>query len=322
MFPRKAAILFNKVSDDPSKDEADVTRQAGAVKGALERLGYSVVETAAGENFYSDVRELANLKPEFVFNLVEAVGGKNSLNYLAPAVLESYGLKYAGCSAEALLTTTDKLIAKRILKSSGLPTPRWATASDTREYREGRAYIIKDVTEDGSVGISEASVVKPENAEALREMLSAGNLFAEEFIEGREINVSLLGKKDFPRVLVPCEINFDGFEKLGRIKIYDYSAKWNEGSPEYAAVKPTTEFETRDSKLLAKLIETSIDCWRLFKLKGYARIDFRIDGRGKIYVLEINGNPCVTPGDSSFMRSAEASGMTFEEIVREIVEAI
>jgi D-alanine-D-alanine ligase len=322
---KTVVVLYNSLSEDASKDVADVILQADAVCDALEKYRCNIFRYAFCGDFGALSEYIEKIKPDFIFNLVEEVSGKGRLGYIIPAYLESKGIPYTGNSAEAMILSTDKLAAKKILSASGLPTAPWVEDSDEYGFEAGEPYIIKIVSEDGSVGITEDSVVKCGDLKELRTKLKKaenefGNpVFAEKYIEGREINVSILGGKSCPAVLTPCEIKFHGFEN--KIKIFDYRAKWENESLEYKGIESDSGFEKKDDNLIGKLKKIALGCWKIFGLNGYARVDFRIDACGRPFVLDINANPCITPGDSSFTRSAESSGLKYCEVVEAIASA-
>lgn len=323
---KSIVVLYNKLQDTPTKDAQDVLCQVDAVFNALKSLGYLVTKLAFDGDFCLLSKGLKASQPSLVFNLVEEVSGKGKLSYLLPAYFESNNIKYTGCSGEAILITTNKIVTKKLLKVSNIPTAPWITEDQDFGFNPSDTYIIKPIDEDGSIGLSQESIVNCKNINELRSILKSvktktgSEVFAEKFIDGREINISILGSKDNPRVLIPCEIKFVGFEDKKIAKIFDYRAKWEEDSFEYQNIKPSNSFEKTDEILLEELKRIALLCWHEFKLSGYGRIDFRIN-EGKPYVLELNANPCITPGDSSFIRSSEKSFLTYEEVIASIISA-
>ncbi len=316
-------VLYNRVSENASTDELDVLLQVDAVASSLERLGYTVIKHA----FSDDLEAIISIKeaePLFVFNLVEAFPGKGKLIFIAPAILECLGVRYTGCSAEAILLTANKVVTKKLLSARGLPTPPWVTADESDGFTANARYIVKAVYEDGSMGLNQSSVVTAESIGKLRQIIKSEEsrtgfeVFAEKFIDGREIHISLLGEKGKPRLLYPSEIKFTGFEERNHLKIVDYRAKWEEDSIEYISTVSSNNIEDCDRALIETLKKISFACWYEFGLKGYARVDFRIDENGNPWVLEINANPCITPKESGFIKSAEKSGLDYTEVIRKI----
>jgi D-alanine-D-alanine ligase len=143
--------------------------------------------------------------------------------------------------------------------------------------------------------------------------------FAEKYIEGREINVSILGENGKPLILPPTEIKFVGYKEKHIYEILTYRSKWEEDSFEYKNAVSSGSFEDGDKTLLKNLEDIAEKCWYEFGLKGYARVDFRIDKNGQPWALEINTNPCITPGESSFIKSAIHGGLDYAGVVSKIV---
>lgn len=318
-------VMFNRITEKASEDEADVLYQVDAVAAALEQLGYEVLRYPFPENPAEMPEELKRLRPLLVFNLVEAVSGQGRLSYLAPSILEALRVKYTGCPAEAIFLTTNKLVTKKLLNSCGILTPAWVTIREGNGFQKGDRYIIKTIYEDGSIGLYHDSIVTAESVFQIRELLGSAHkktsreYFAERYIDGREINISMLEVNGRPLVLPPGEIKFIGYKERNLAEIFDYRAKWEEGSFEYKNTVISNSFDSRDDALLRELERISVKCWWEFGLKGYARVDFRIDSEGKPWVLEINANPCITPGGSSFIRSAMQGGLDYKSVVEKII---
>ena len=206
-------ILYNEISKGASKDEIDVLYQVDAVSDVLEQLGFTVSKHA----FPGSKDMLATLKemnPLLIFNLVETVAGKGKLSYLAPSIFEALDMKYTGNTAEAIFLTTNKIITKKLLVSCGILTPQWITARDESGFSKADRYIAKPIYEDGSIDMDQDSVVTIESIHQAREILNAmeekygEEFFAEKYIEGREINVSILGGNGNLSILPPTEIKF------------------------------------------------------------------------------------------------------------------
>ncbi len=138
-------------------------------------------------------------------------------------------------------------------------------------------------------------------------------LFAEQFIEGREFNISLLAGE----VLPPAEIDFRAFP-AGKPRIVGQRAKWDIGSFEYEQTPRRFDFPAADNRLLQILAELSRRCWELFELDGFARVDFRVDEAGSPWILEVNVNPCLSP-DAGFAAALSEAGIGYDEAVRRIL---
>ena len=109
----------------------------------------------------------------------------------------------------------------------------------------------------------------------------------------------------------PLKLSFIGYKEKHIDEIFDYRSKWDEDSFGSKHAISSCVFDDRDKKLIKNLEDISERCWHEFGLKGYARVDFRIDKDGIPWVLEINANPCITPGESSFLRSAAQGGLEY-----------
>jgi len=145
-----------------------------------------------------------------------------------------------------------------------------------------------------------------------------GSWFAEKYINGREFNLSLLAGADgSPHVLPPAEILFEGYNN-GKPRIVGYRAKWNEDSYEYHHTPRSFNFPAFDESLLIRLKEMAIKCWHLFGLRGYARVDFRVDEKGKPFILEVNINPCLSP-DAGYAAALAQAGISYTEAIERIL---
>jgi D-alanine-D-alanine ligase len=326
-LPNRIVILHGATGQPIPPDEQDVLHQVDATAGALRRLGYEAVALGVSLDFRRMAAALTELRPAGVFNLVESLEGQGRFASLAPALLEALRIPYTGCPAAALHQTTDKLIAKRRMADAGLPTPAWLApheGPDGTPFQPGR-WILKPVCEDASIGLDASAVVCAHNAPGLRhalqhrEALVDLELFAEVFVEGREIRIALIAGPDGVDALPPSEILFVDFP-MEQPRILDYRAKWEKESFEYAHTPWSVEFPPADAPLLAELTDLARRCWELFGLRGYARIDFRVDAGGRPWVLEVNGNPCLTP-DAGFIAVACHHGKDFEWVIRRILES-
>lgn len=318
-------ILYNELSVGAAIDELDVLDQVDAVAASLRHSGYSVSCLPLSRGTGGVAKALLSMKPQLVFNLVEAVASEGKLSYLAPTLLEELGLRFTGSSAETILLTTDKIATKRVLQSLDIATPAWVSLSEAHGFVQGETYIIKAIYEDASVGIGQESLVALSSIGEARRLLmdrrskSSRELFAERYVDGREISVSILGEGGRPMLLPPSEISFIGYAEKNLAKIVDYRAKWDVDSYEYQHTIPMISSRPEDRNLIEDLKALAVRCWDEFGLRGYARIDFRVDRNGKPWVLEINANPCLTPGESGFVQSARASGLAYHHVIARIL---
>jgi D-alanine-D-alanine ligase len=316
---QKVILLINKLSEHPTPDELDVLDQAGAVEASLDDLHIHHVRLFVDLNLETVVRRFQLEKDVVAFNLVESLNNNGGLVYVVPALLESMQVPFTGNPSDALFLTTQKPLAKKILAGKGIPTPAWFNAGDPFNLDPDKTYMVKPSREDASVGINDENVFSGRNPQILDKFRKkwGSHFFVEEFITGREFNLSVVGGPDGPEVLWPAEILFKDFPE-GKPTIVGYAAKWDEDTFEYRNTVRTFEFPESDNPLLESLKTLCHDCWRAFNLRGYVRVDFRVDQQNQPYVLEINANPCISP-DSGFYNAALRSGYTFTQMIERIL---
>jgi D-alanine-D-alanine ligase len=321
---KTVAVLHAHVPENASADEQDTLVQAEAVSRSLSRLGYEPAPVSFDMNLEAVGTRLRSLRPAFVFNLVESVQGLGKLIHLAPSLLDALGFPYTGASTEAMFLTSNKLVAKKLLSASRLATPPTYTLASVAEenFVKGRC-IIKSVWEHASIGMNQNSVFTADSVARLRREINkfrkrfGGEWFCEQYIDGREFNLSVLSGTQGPEVLPPAEIRFDAYPE-GKPRIVDYRAKWKPNSFEYRHTNRSFEFSTEDTILIERLKEVARACWKLFDLRGYARVDFRVDASGKPWILEVNANPCLAP-DGGFPAAASRAGLSLDQVVERII---
>jgi D-alanine-D-alanine ligase len=338
------AILHPAIPDQATLEDQDTLVQVRTVAEALERLGHEPTAVGCTLDLAALRDRLTVLRPDLVFNLVESVDGADSLQYVPAAVLDVLGLPYTGNSAEAVFQTTHKLLAKQLLHLAGLPTPAWLPGDHSECHggagRGGMAEtavarvmpalrppcIVKAVWEHASRGLDDQNVMTEGDAADVEERLrqfaqrTGRPCFAEQFIEGREFNLSILDGPAGPEVLPPAEIDFSAFP-AGKPRIVGHRAKWEDGSFEFHHTPRRFDFPAEDQPLVARLCDLALACWRLFDLRGYVRVDFRVDSQDRPWILEINTNPCLSP-DAGFAAAVAQAGISLEQAVERILEAV
>lgn len=302
---RHILLLHDAFAAEDRLDASDTLVEARAIADTLEPLGYAAAIEPVGLDLTRLERLLDAVRPELVVNLVESLDGRGQLIHVVPALLESRGVPFTGCSASALGLTSHKLLAKRQLLRSAVPTPSVFGAG-----ADDGPWIVKSVWEHASLGIDDSSVVR--SAAAVPAVLEArrgafgGEWFAERFVAGRELNVGLIAAEDGVRVLPVAEIRFEGFP-ADKPAIVGYAAKWHADSFEYRNTVRTFAVEPDLAACAAALAR---ECWALFDLGGYARVDFRVDAAGQPWVLEVNANPCLSP-DAGFAAALATAGIDY-----------
>jgi D-alanine-D-alanine ligase len=321
----KIVILHNAVSSDDSAEDLDTLTQAAAIADSLCRLGHDCTTLPCTLNL-AELREtLLECRPKLVFNLVESLGGTDSLSFLASALLEAVGLPYTGSSSDALFTTNHKLMAKRMMQLAGLPTPDWLSSDgDPAAFSLEPPCIVKSIWEHGSRGLDDGNVIREGDRELIRRRVleftarTGRPYFAEAFIDGREFNVPMLDSPDGPKILPVGEMDFSTFP-ADKPRIISHRAKWHETSFEYNNTPRSFDVYEHDGPLVEDLKRLSLKCWRLFGLRGYVRIDFRVDRAGQPWILEINTNPCLSP-EAGYAAALKEAGLGYDEAIRRIVE--
>jgi D-alanine-D-alanine ligase len=332
--PKRVTILHQQIQEDSLAPDTDVLEQVIAVQQSLERQGHSVKVIPCTMEIDRLPEILNENQTDVVFNLVESLGGTDRLMAMVPNVLDIMGLPYTGSSTKALQDTTNKVVAKQMLLQDGLPTPAWflpvgrndnvlASSVPSKSPRLHKV-ITKAIWEHASFALDDSALATTDGSRtALRNLIQQRQAqvgcpcFAEEYIEGREFNISLIGRQRIPQVLPPAEIEFTGFTS-NMPRIVGYKAKWDTESFEYQHTPRKFDFPAHDRFLLMELTRLSVRCWELFELSGYARVDFRVDRLGRPWILEINANPCLTP-DAGFAAALLRAGIDYDTAMGWIV---
>lgn len=318
----RVLVLHNAVKDTPTADEQDVLTQRDAVIDALQSLGLEAKSLGCTLDLNAVRLAVQEYQPDVVFNLVESLAGTDRLMPLVPLLLDALHVPYSGASSSALLATTNKVIAKKRLRQHGLPTPEWQTIdgnSSSAAWICDSTWIIKPIWEHASLGMDDQAVLVPKDEEDLRgeifrrEQRIGCPMLAERYIEGREFNLSLLAGD----ILPPAEIDFSSYP-VGKPRIVGHAAKWDETSFEYHQTPRRFDYPESDNDLLENLQHLAQQCWSLFELSGFARVDFRVDDDGQPWILEVNVNPCLSP-DAGFAAALSEGSICYEEAIGRIL---
>jgi len=315
---KKILLLHNQIKNH-TPDELDVLAQRDLISNSCLKIGYDVNCLTVGDDLHKTLEKITSAKPDIIFNLVEAIWGKSELIYFAPALLNLLKIPYTGTPLEALFISTNKALAKKIMRLNDLPTADYFSIAELSQLNPDKTYIAKPIWEEASVGISDDYIFNIAETEKLNKIsqLSPTHYFVEEFINGREFNVSILTRGDDAEVLPPAEMIFSSFFD-NKHKIIGYAAKWDEDSDEFKNTNRVFNSADNDIQLKQKLIDICGRCWKNFSLKGYARIDFRVDEDNNVYILEINGNPCIAE-NSGFVAAVKQTGYSVETMVERIL---
>ncbi|HEY6218768.1 MAG TPA: ATP-grasp domain-containing protein [Gemmatimonadaceae bacterium] len=318
----KIVILHADEATEPPIDPV-----LGQVKTALGELGHDATLLAVDAKLEATIDQLRRVEPDLIFNLAESFAGRSALESSIAGLLNLLDLRYTGSSASGLMLAGDKSIATRILRAAGLRTAESATLFRGAVETAGSLHfpvILKPPQEDASIGITSKSVVSSldELFAQMDEMQSefSSPILVEEFIEGREFYVGVLGNQQ-PEALPMLEMDFTGFPS-DRPKIASWSAKWGEDGDERGAEYAGTRSvfpENVGEDLAEQIQQVAIDAFRALRLRDYARIDLRVRPNGEIYVLEVNPN-CYLEREAEFARAALKSGLEYRDLIARIVE--
>lgn len=325
MKPR-VLIAHQVLAADASPSDLDVLDQVAVVKQACAAADWPCEVLEVSLDFHSAHERLQQGGFDVIFNLVESLAGSDQLAELFARLVETLGLPHTGSSADALRLSNDKIRTKELLKSSGLPTPDWRSRSRSGQPIAPLAapYIVKAIGQHASLGLDDASVIR-HNEQSVEDTIAwqservNATCFAEQFIEGREFNLSLIGPAQQPTVLPPAEIEFIDFP-ADKPRIVGYDAKWKADSHEFIGTPRTFDFPPQDQPLVVELKSLAIRTWHTMQLAGYARVDFRVDQNGRPFLLEVNTNPCLSP-DAGFAAAVLQSGSTLDDAIQQIILA-
>jgi D-alanine-D-alanine ligase len=299
----------------PWKTEFDVVH-------TLREEGHEVRVLGIGSELAPIRRTLEEFRPQIAFNLIEAFANVATFDQNVVAYLELIRLPYTGCNSRGLLLARDKGISKKILHYHRVGVAAFEVFPRGRRVRRPRRLtfplIVKSLTLDASIGISQASVVEDdeklgERVRFIHESLETDAL-VEEYIEGREIYVGVLGNQRL-QMLPAWELDFSGMPEEAR-KIATERLKWSlsyQKKHRIASGPATLPPEVqKDVTSVCKRV------YRSLRLSGYARIDLRLRGDGKVFVMEANPNPQLAYGED-FAESAEKAGIRYGPLLERIV---
>jgi D-alanine-D-alanine ligase len=303
---------------------AGVLEAARGVEGACRDLGFAVRTLPAPAAPAELVALLAAERPEVVFNLVESVKGEARFEAAVAWVYELLGLAYTGSPAFALSLALRKDVTNALLRGRGVPIPEGRVLERGDEPLAGLTFplIVKPVREDASHGITLESVCQDEAAARARARYVieryAQSALCEEFVEGRELNVTVLGEGESARTLELMEIDYSGWP-AGQPRLITYNAKWEEESAECKGSVPVPARDLPEG-LAASIRAAALGAYRAVGLRDYGRVDLRVHPERGPLVLDVNANPDLTPG-AGLSKAAAASGVSYVELCAGIVLA-
>jgi len=293
------------------------------VVNTLKELGHTVLPLGLCDDLGVLRRATEQFKPHIHFNLLEEFHGVGVYDHHVVSYLELMKQHYTGCNPRGLLLSHDKSLAKKVLSFHRIRTPGFFVVARGKKVRKPAAFeyplLVKSVSEDASLGITEASVVYDENQLKKRvlgiHLQTDTDALVETFIQGRELYVGLMGNRRV-QVLPIWEMVFKNADP-GSHLIATARVKWDPDHQKKLGV------ETEQAKGLDPAVERQIIsiCKRTYKalsLSGYARIDLRLKDDGTVYVIEANPNPNLSFGED-FAESAEKHGLSYEKVLTKIM---
>jgi D-alanine-D-alanine ligase len=332
--PLRIAVLVHHdlVPPESPPDDSDPWRELRKTEDdvvfTLRSMGHEVLPVGVSNDLGAIDVVIQDSSPHIAFNLLEEFDGYPLFDQHVVSYLELRRLPYTGCNPRGLTITRDKALTKKILHYHGIHVPRFHVfplgLKVKRPRRLAFPLLVKSLVDEGSVGISQASIVETderltERVEFIHRTLSQ-HAIAEEFIDGREVYVSVVGNRQL-QTYTPWELDMERWPE-GVPKIATSRVKWNLAYQQKIGLvtKPAVldEDEQKNRELLERLQRLSKRIYRILDLNGYARLDYRVSSDGRMYLLEANPNPQIAR-DEDFADSAAHSGVPYERLLQKIV---
>ncbi len=307
-------------NDSEDLSESEFKQNLDIIRSILQKNYRHVYQLGFRKDIRTVIKSISEIKPDIIFNFVESIEGDTCYESYVAGMFEVIGIEYTGNSSLCLGNCLDKIRTKQLLSFNEVRTPRYMKLSygtdlSSENVNLSFPIILKIVTEDASIGISENSVAN--NKHELNKQVNflfenyRKDLIIEEYISGRELNVSLLDGQ----VLPISEICYDGLPD-NLPKIVTYEAKWLPESIYYSYTNPVCPTPIND-KLKNKVTKLALGAYNALGCRDYARVDIRLNKNETPYVIEVNPNPDLSP-DAGFVRSAKAAGITYNDLLNRL----
>lgn len=316
LLPKGELKDFSDKQRELRKTEFDVLQ-------GLEALGHEVWPIGVSDDLSTIRGAIDAYKPHVAFNLVEEFSGIGQFDQHVVSYLELRRQPYTGCNPRGLTLTRDKALTKKILAYDRLDVPGFAVFPLRRRAKRPDSLpfplFVKSQTEEGSAGISGASIVHDdkkleERIEFIHRTTNSAAI-AEQYIEGREIYVGVMGN-DRTTTLPPWEFSIEG-KNSDQPLIATDRAKWDPAYQKQMGLK--TGHAKLDKAVAARLAKLSKQIYGLLAISGYARLDYRVTKEGRAYLLEANPNPQIAR-DEDFAQSALHIRISYEELLQRLLQ--
>jgi D-alanine-D-alanine ligase len=326
----RIVVIYNRdfegaEADPENKAREDVKDVAEDVLRILNGGGFEATGLGVTNDVSAAMAALNEAKPDAVFNLCESIHGDNRFESLMPLLLDLANIAFTGSCSFGLSLALRKEKVKDMLRGRDIPVARGGLLTSVAEcaaLRLSFPLIVKPAREDASVGISSASVVGNQAALENRVAHVLENyrqpVLVEEYIEGREIYVSVLERVgQDPQVFPFFEIDFSDMPD-DRPKIVSFEGKWIEDSVEYKGTRPV-RCEGLTDEMRALVAKTALSAFRAIGLRDYARMDIRLSRDGVPYVIDVNPNCDLSDLAGGYSKAAKAAGLSYRQLIVHII---
>jgi len=293
------------------------------VASTLEDIGHDVRKLGVKDDLGLIRQAIDDFQPHIAFNLMEAFHEVGVFDMNVVSYLELLRLPYTGCNPRGMVLSRDKALSKKLMAYHRIRVPEFTVFKRGLAIKRPRKLkfpvIVKSLTQEASIGISQASVVEDDSK--LRERVqfvheSIGtDAITERFIDGRELYVGVAGNERL-QVFPIWEINLsklpDGAHRIATDRV-----KWNVEYQKKHKIETNAATDLSDT-LSEQIQRVSKRVYRALEMSGYARMDFRLDAHGNFFVMEANANPQLAFGED-FAESAERAGISYEELLQRIL---
>ncbi|NND96250.1 MAG: ATP-grasp domain-containing protein [Pirellulaceae bacterium] len=309
--------------DGVSEKDLNAWKAEFDVCETLRRLGHEILPIGVYDDLAPIRNALKEFDPNITFMMLEEFHGVVTYDFAVISYLELMQQPYTGCNPRGLLLSKDKALSKKVLTYHRIPTPRFSVFPKGKiVYRPKKLsfpLFVKSVVEDASFGISQASIVNTDDQLAERVAFihdkTGDDAIAEQYIEGRELYVGVLGNQRL-RTFPAWEMDF-GKMPDDTARIATSTVKWNRSYQEKHGI--TTRAATDlDDALKEKISKVCKRVYRALNMSGYGRMDLRLTANGDVYVIEANANPNIEYGED-FAESAEIAGISYEALLQRIL---